>query len=88
MKLTRNQVIQSVTLDFSRKVSSIPREELDEIRWLTYFVPGLFVCMLFCAVFDRDPPGMVGRRAWNGGYGMAPFLEARAGRRTFFRGME
>ena len=81
MKLTSKQVIQSVTLDCP---SSVPREELDEIRWLAYFVPCLFVC----AVFDGDPPGMVGRRAWNGGYGMAPFLEARAGRRTFFRGME
>ena len=81
MKLTSNQIIQSVTLDCP---SSVPREELDEIRWLAYLVPCLFVC----AVFDGNPPGMVGRRAWNGGYGMAPFLEARAGRRTFFRGME
>ena len=81
MKLTSNQTIQSVALDCP---SSVPREELDEIRWLAYLVPCLFVC----AVFDGNPPGMVGRRAWNGGYGMAPFLEARAGRRTFFRGME
>ena len=84
MKLTCNQIIQSIILDYSREISSIPREELDEIRWLAYLVPCLFVC----AVFDGNPPGMVGRRAWNGGYGMAPFLEARAGRRTFFRGME